>query len=63
MTPTNGHAHEPANSSATAVQQFAAPASDTNIPAALTPNAAKIKELIASGPGDSAKGPGAHASC
>ncbi|HXM65424.1 MAG TPA: Rad52/Rad22 family DNA repair protein [Candidatus Acidoferrum sp.] len=48
MTPTNGHANDTANGSTNAVQQFAPPASDTNIPAALTPNAAKIKELIAS---------------
>ena len=46
MTPTNGHANDPENGSTNAVQQFAPPASDTNIPAALTPNAAKIKELI-----------------
>jgi hypothetical protein len=48
MSPTNGHASDPANVSTNAVQQFATPASDTNIPTALTPNAAKIKELIAS---------------
>jgi hypothetical protein len=48
MSPTNGHANDPANGSAGAVQQLAAAASDTNIPTALTPNAAKIKELIAS---------------
>jgi hypothetical protein len=48
MSPTNGHASDPANVSANAVQQFATPASDTNSPTALTPNAAKIKELIAS---------------
>jgi hypothetical protein len=47
MTPTNGHANDPANIPTTAVQQFAPPASDTNIPTALTPNAAKIKEVIA----------------
>ena len=47
MTPTNGHANDPANGSTTAVQQFAPPAGDTNIPTTLTPNAAKIKELIA----------------
>ena len=47
MTPTNGHANDPANGSTTAVQQFAPPAGDTNIPTVLTPNAAKIKELIA----------------
>ena len=47
MSPANGHANDPANGSTTAVQQFAPPASDTNIPTALTPNAAKIKELIA----------------
>ena len=48
MTPTNGHANDPANGSTTAVQQFVPPANDTNIPAALIPNAAKIKELISS---------------
>jgi hypothetical protein len=47
MSPTNGHASDPANVSTNAVQQFATPASDTNSPTALTPNAAKIKELIA----------------
>jgi hypothetical protein len=48
MSPTNGHASDPANSPTNAVQQFATPASDTNIPTALTPTAATIKELIAS---------------
>jgi hypothetical protein len=48
MSPTNGHANDPANVPTTAVQQFAAPASDTNIPTALTQDAARIKELIAS---------------
>jgi len=48
MSPTNGHASDPANGSTNAVQQFATPAGDTNIPTALTPNASKIKELIAS---------------
>ena len=48
MTPTNGHANDPANGSTHAVQQFAPPASDTNIPTALVPNAATIKEMIAS---------------
>jgi hypothetical protein len=47
MSPTNGHANDPANSPTDAVQQFVPPPSDTSIPAALTPNAAKIKELIA----------------
>ncbi len=46
MAPTNGHANDTANGSTNAVQQFAPPPSDTHIPAALTPNAAKIKELI-----------------
>ena len=41
MTPTNGHANDPANDSTNAVQQFVPPANDTNIPAALIPNAAK----------------------
>jgi hypothetical protein len=48
MSATNGHASDPADVSTNAVQQFATPASDTNSPTALTPNAAKIKELIAS---------------
>jgi hypothetical protein len=48
MSATNGHASDPANVSTNAVQQFATSASDTNSPTALTPNAAKIKELIAS---------------
>jgi hypothetical protein len=47
MSPTNGHANDPANSSTNAVQQFAPPLSDTTIPTALTPTAPKIKELIA----------------
>jgi len=48
MSPTNGHANDPANGSTNIVQQFAPPAGDTNIPTTLIPNAAKIKELIAS---------------
>src|ERR1700731_4412437 len=48
MSPTNGHANDPANGSVNAVQQFAPAASDTNISTALTPTAAQIKELIAS---------------
>jgi hypothetical protein len=44
--PTNGHANGPANGSTNVVQPFAPLASDTNIPTDLTPNAAKIKELI-----------------
>jgi hypothetical protein len=47
MTPTNGHANDPANVPADAVQQFASSASDTNIPSALTPTATKIRDLIA----------------
>ena len=50
MSPTNGHFDDSASIPTTAVQQFAPPASDTNIPTALTPNAAEIKELIASRP-------------
>ncbi len=46
MSPTNGHANEPANGSVNAVQQFAPAAGDTTIPTALT-TAAKIRELIA----------------
>jgi hypothetical protein len=48
MTPSNGHANEPANVTAGAGQQFAPPANDTNIPIVLTPTAPKIRELIAS---------------
>jgi hypothetical protein len=48
MSPTNGHANDPANVPADAVQRFAPSPSDTSIPTALTPTAAKIKELIAS---------------
>ena len=47
MTPTNGHANDPANVPTGAMQQFAPPAEDTNLPIALTPTAAKIRELIA----------------
>ena len=43
MSPANGHANDPANGSTSTVQQFAGPASGTNILAALTHNAAKIK--------------------
>jgi hypothetical protein len=46
MSPANGHANDSANIPSTAVQQFAPPASDTNIPTALT-STARIKELIA----------------
>src|SRR5882672_10269357 len=46
MSPANGHANDSANITSTAALQFAPPASDTNIPTALTPTA-KIKELIA----------------
>jgi hypothetical protein len=48
MSPTNGHANDPTNGSVSAVQRSAPPARDANIPTALTPNAAKIRELIAS---------------
>jgi hypothetical protein len=47
MIPTSGQANDPANGSTNAVQQFGPPPSDTIIPTALTPTAAKIKELIA----------------
>ena len=47
MSPTNGHANDPANVPAGAMQHFAAPAEDTSLPIALTPTAAKIRELIA----------------
>jgi len=47
MSPVNGHANNSANIPTTAVQQVAPPASDINIPAALTPTATEIKELIA----------------
>jgi len=48
MSPTNGHANDPANGSTNAGQQLAPPANDTNIPIVLTPTAAKIRDLIAS---------------
>lgn len=48
MSPTNGHANDAANVSAGAVEQFAPPPSETNIRNTSIPNAAKIKELIAS---------------
>jgi hypothetical protein len=48
MSPANGHGNDSANIPTTAVQQFAPPASDINIPAALTLTATKITELIAS---------------
>jgi len=48
MTPTNGHANDPANGSTNSVQQFAPPVCDTTIPTTLVPNAATIKEMIAS---------------
>jgi hypothetical protein len=47
MSPANGHANNSANIPSTAVQQFAPPASDINIPTALTLTATRIKELIA----------------
>ncbi|MFY9908567.1 MAG: Rad52/Rad22 family DNA repair protein [Candidatus Sulfotelmatobacter sp.] len=47
MSPANGHANDSANIPTTAAQQVAPPAKDINIPSALTPNATKIKELIA----------------
>jgi len=48
MSPTNGHANDPANVTTGAVQQFAPPANDTNIPIVLTTTVPKIRELIAS---------------
>ena len=36
MSPANGHANDSANIPSTAVQQFAPPAGDTNIPTALS---------------------------
>lgn len=58
MSPTNGHANDPANGSVNAVHRFAPPASDTgatapggsapSIPTPLTPTAPNIMELIAS---------------
>jgi hypothetical protein len=47
MSPANGHAKDSTDIPSTAVRQIAPPASDTGTPTALTPNAAKIKELIA----------------
>jgi hypothetical protein len=48
MSPANGHANDSAHIPTTAVQQFAPPANDTNIPSAPTPPPARINELIAS---------------
>ena len=47
MSPSNGHANDSANIPTTAVQQFAPPASDINVPTALTLTGRKIEELIA----------------
>jgi hypothetical protein len=47
MSPANAHVKDSTDIPSTAVQRIAPPASDTNTPTALTPNAAKIKELIA----------------
>ena len=47
MSPANGHANDSANIPTTAVQQFAPPASDINIPTAQTLAATKITDLIA----------------
>ena len=47
MSPSNGHANDSANIPTTAVQQFAPPASDINVPTALTLTGTKIEELIA----------------
>lgn len=48
MSPTNGHANDAANVSAGAVEQFAPLPSDSDMRNTLMPNAAKVKELIAS---------------
>jgi hypothetical protein len=47
MSPTNGHANDPANVPSDAVRQLAPSTGDASIPTALTPTAAKVKELIA----------------
>jgi hypothetical protein len=47
MSPTNGHANDPANVPSDAVRQLAPSASDASFPTALTPAAARVKELIA----------------
>jgi hypothetical protein len=47
MSPTNGHANDSANTSTTAVQQIRTPASDINVPTALTSTSTRVKELIA----------------
>jgi len=47
MSPTNGHANDPANVPSDAVRQLAPSASDASIPTALTPTTAKVNELIA----------------
>ena len=46
MSPANGHANDSANVPSTAVQQIVPPASDIDIPTALTLATTKIKELI-----------------
>ncbi|MGB7074454.1 MAG: Rad52/Rad22 family DNA repair protein [Candidatus Sulfotelmatobacter sp.] len=47
MSPANGHANDSANIPTTTVQQVAPPASDINIPTALTLTATSITDLIA----------------
>ena len=47
MSPTNGHANDPANVPLDPVRQLAPSTSDASIPTALTPTTAKVKELIA----------------
>ena len=42
MSPANGHANDPANVPTTAVQQFAPPASDINVPTSPTLTATKL---------------------
>jgi hypothetical protein len=46
MSPTNGHANDPANIPTTAVQHSVPPPDDRNIPTVPTLTATKIKELI-----------------
>jgi hypothetical protein len=47
MSPTNGHANDPANVPLDPVRQLAPSTSDASIPTGLTPTTAKVKELIA----------------
>jgi hypothetical protein len=47
MSPTNGHANDPANVPLDPVRQLAPSTSDASIPTALTPTTERVRELIA----------------